>query len=418
MAEVSKLIASMGDIPLEEALKAIADSTGYTLKQVQSALDIAIELSEKEIPFYEVYNTRWITRYRSNDDVLIHLIDFLNTDASITDKLFQGLTQDALDKGFRDLKFLEDAYIRPEMKAIRRRWLKQAQDLINSVYYESSELHKNGTFDGMSVISIIFGTMPHDYPEMSGLFLARIGIIERLRTYVAAGGSLERDMIANAALHGRLDCVKYLHEKGCVVKIKALLNACRNGHLACLKYLCEECHYDISNETPLCSEAAGYGQLECLKYLRSRDPPTRWDEHAFGGAAFKGHFHVMKYLLQGDSHGSCQWDGDTLYMAVYHGNLENIKWLVENGCPADEGAASAAVRGDRLDILKYFVEHGLPWDHKIYIEAMKMDYFHIVKYAHEHGCPWNADVYHAAVIYRRPDCIQYLQEHGCPQVDG
>ena len=54
-----------------------------------------------------------------------------------------------------------------------------------------------------------------------------------------------------------------------------------------------------------CEQAAYYGHLEVLKYLRSRNPTRPWNKWVCGYAAKNGH-------------------------------LKTLKWAQENGCPWDE----------------------------------------------------------------------------------
>ncbi len=46
-------------------------------------------------------------------------------------------------------------------------------------------------------------------------------------------------------------------------------------------------------------------------------------------AATNGNLENMKWLLEN----GCTWDEKTFSEAAYNGNLENMKWLRENSCP-------------------------------------------------------------------------------------
>ena len=71
--------------------------------------------------------------------------------------------------------------------------------------------------------------------------------------------------------------------------------------------------------------AAGGGQLEILKWLRSEGCP--WDASACAGAAKCGHLEVLKWLR---SEG-CPWDSSTWFSAAE----STREWLKENGYPQD-----------------------------------------------------------------------------------
>jgi hypothetical protein len=46
----------------------------------------------------------------------------------------------------------------------------------------------------------------------------------------------------------------------------------------------------------------------------------------------------------------CAWDEDTIFWAAFHGNLEMVKYCVENGCPMDASACANAASEGHLDV--------------------------------------------------------------------
>jgi hypothetical protein len=72
---------------------------------------------------------------------------------------------------------------------------------------------------------------------------------------------------ADAAKHGRLDCLKYAKENGCPWDKWTCAFASLNGHLDCLKYARDNgCDWDEAT----CASAAENGHLHCLKYAREK----------------------------------------------------------------------------------------------------------------------------------------------------
>lgn len=73
-----------------------------------------------------------------------------------------------------------------------------------------------------------------------------------------------------AAIHGNLECLKYLHNIGCSWDHTVCINAAKNGHLDCLKYALE-------NGCPIDGQAYGaakkYNQTTCLNYLINNNCP-------------------------------------------------------------------------------------------------------------------------------------------------
>jgi hypothetical protein len=72
----------------------------------------------------------------------------------------------------------------------------------------------------------------------------------------------------------------------------------------------------VLKKNKACSEAAGNGQLEVLKYLRENGCP--WGEDACSSAAGNGHLDVLKYLREYD----CPWGEDACSSAAGNGHLE------------------------------------------------------------------------------------------------
>jgi len=127
---------------------------------------------------------------------------------------------------------------------------------------------------------------------------ARQGNLEIVKYCVANGCPIDTGACSRAALHGQLECLKYLHED-----VKApwnsftASNAATYGHLHILEYLIER-KYDRFNERA-CENAAKYGHLDCLKLLRKTAKAT-WDSAAVQYAHEKNHVECLQYLLDND----------------------------------------------------------------------------------------------------------------------
>jgi len=124
-----------------------------------------------------------------------------------------------------------------------------------------------------------------------------------------------------AAQNGHLDCLMYLHEKGCSWDRFTCIWAAANGHLDCLKYAHEK-GYPWNRFT--CAWAAKNGHLDCLMYLHEK---------------------------------GCSWDRFTCAWAAKNGHLDCLKYAHEKGCPLDRLTCNEATRNSHLDCLKYAHEN-------------------------------------------------------------
>jgi len=112
-----------------------------------------------------------------------------------------------------------------------------------------------------------------------------------------------------------------------------------------------------------CEEAALNGHLECLKYLHERGCP--WDEYTCSAAASNGHLECLKYLHEN----GCPWHEWTCEYVALGGRLEYLKYYHEHECRCDERTCWTAVSSGRLECLKYAHEHGCP-DSAHYAKAL------------------------------------------------
>ena len=83
----------------------------------------------------------------------------------------------------------------------------------------------------------------------------------------------------------------------------------------------------------------------------------------------------------------CAWDEWTMNEAAGRGNLEIIKYCVENDCPMSEEACNCAAEKGHLDVLKYLHEHGCPWDSMTLGEAHHRNHIDCLNYLIEQKCP-------------------------------
>lgn len=108
----------------------------------------------------------------------------------------------------------------------------------------------------------------------------------------------------------------------------------------------------------------------------------------------------------------------TLGIFGYNGNMEAVKYLVEN-CDADINAAFVhCAQGGHLDIVRYLVERGA--DYRIYNDSAfcmsaQDGHLDVVKYLHELGAEIHAQGEYAlafSALRGQMDVVKYLLEHG------
>jgi hypothetical protein len=128
--------------------------------------------------------------------------------------------------------------------------------------------------------------------------------------------------------------------------------AARQGCLSTLKSLHRRVR--VTFDEGLCLAAAKGGQLQVLKWLLENDCP--WDERACSGAAQFGHLGVLKWSDAND----CPWDEKTCTGAAQFGHVEVLQWARANGCPWEKRTRVCAAQGGHVEILQWARANGCP----------------------------------------------------------
>jgi hypothetical protein len=174
--------------------------------------------------------------------------------------------------------------------------------------------------------------------------------------------------------------------------------------------------------------------------------PSDWTERSFCLEVAKT--NKLELLEWAREEKKCEWDEETINVAVNQRNLEMVKYCVVNECPVNDYACACAARYGHLECLKYLHEEAkVPWDEYTagwaagkgqlhileYLVERKYDKFdahacwyaakngHLdcLKYLHETAkAPWNSGAVRDAHENNHPDCLQYLLDNDCPLPTG
>ena len=184
----------------------------------------------------------------------------------------------------------------------------------------------------------------------------------------------------------RFEVFKYLHENGCEMSGRESVTAANNCDLDALKYM-------LKNDIPL--------PTFCSSALDSSHSSRLPEE-----CSFQDRFECLKFLHKN----GCKMNIDMMASryAATSGNLDCLKYVVENGGAMDEYTALNAAQGGYLDCLKYLHEKGCPWDCYTCINAISGQFtstpgknlitpghLDCLKYAIENGC-----------LYDKKECIE------------
>jgi ankyrin repeat protein len=234
--------------------------------------------------------------------------------------------------------------------------------------------------------------------------------------------------------------------------INAFLIAIEYGHLELTKYLVVNgcnihmIHYDWRDNG--FTLASRYGRIEIMKYLKETDIDTCfvnnvYGDNAFGIALSNGQFEIMQYLIFLSS----EYDKINIMFntyvtkdmlnhayscAVRQGNIEIIKYVIENGCDVNikkwNGSNEyiyASIFG-HLEIMKYLEDCGIDThvrttnkeEYDAFDYAVREGHIDIVKYLIEKGHDINIinndgdNAYTIAACYGNYEIMMLLETNG------
>jgi hypothetical protein len=200
------------------------------------------------------------------------------------------------------------------------------------------------------------------------------------------------NLAASIAYDGKLECLQFLHSKGCPIHNACVFQSAVNGkNMKMLEWLHElDVPFDwtataaaVSIESFLilelliawgceindvsCSIAASRGNLPILELLY--DCGCKLYEKVIQNAAQYGHLHIIVWAYERD----CKFDADCCQSAVLWDYLYVLKWLREKGCPWDERVCLIAIECGHVDILYYALENKCDFTKAAYLAAMESE---------------------------------------------
>ena len=278
---------------------------------------------------------------------------------------------------------------------------------------------------------------------------ARGGHLHCLRYARENGCKWTKHVVVGAAENGHIDCWKYAHEHGLILYDFEGSEVCgrvaARGNLPGLKFAVEVCGYKLVAE--VVSEAARANHADCVRYAISKGCPiavgqeatvilciftycegTIEDQDWLRSTLMRaGKWNAKLYdqirklnYLEWMQEWSCPWDVSTTEAAVNSGSVENLRFMMDRGCPYRDNllhlAAGLGIRG--FDILKCLIEeqglymdvNGSVFDCALRFESERIAYE--LKRNQQRSMSYLRR--NAVQINREMPCVQYLLDVGCP----
>ncbi len=168
--------------------------------------------------------------------------------------------------------------------------------------------------------------------------------------------------VTNAAQSGNLGMLEELVDLGANINANSdtLENAIRSKNLDVIEYLIAS---GVNTHGITVTDAVASGNLAIVKYLESLGIYDADYTNQLDNAIFHGHLDLIEYLLENGADVHAEND-DTLLTAIGLGKLDIVKYLVEHGAniyvdgdSALKKAAQKAIHG-KPEILRYLLSVG------------------------------------------------------------
>jgi len=157
------------------------------------------------------------------------------------------------------------------------------------------------------------------------------------------------------------------------VRYKLINFAAEKDYLSLIKYAR---NIGINWNEKSCSTAAKYGNLNCLKYLIENDCPYDFEKIIFKVVKY-GHLKCLIYLYEK----GIEFPDNIFYIAIKYDKLDCLKYVLNKKCEYKENGCEVAASYGNLDILVYLHERGFILNRKTCIESAKNGFLDCLKYS-------------------------------------
>jgi hypothetical protein len=228
------------------------------------------------------------------------------------------------------------------------------------------------------------------------------------------GWSLE-----NAIIGGHTDLAEWLLEQvdGKDSCNSAIYTAMKHGEEGIYQKLVEKCKHEDQIEYRL-QGAARVGNLKLVQALYSRAGVLKSPSGVARRAIKSKNLKLVKWLC-------CKrkFCKDVFTAAVKVGDLRILEYLKEK-CEVDKYAHVEAAFAGHDHVTKWLIENGYSLSEEVFEEAVsyRKNSLYAMKYLRRWNCPWNMNAYGCAIEEGVHYKILWLAKHGCPfdreQFDG
>ena len=136
---------------------------------------------------------------------------------------------------------------------------------------------------------------------------------------------------------------------------------------------------------------AYYQRGGTIKYANGRREYTKIQETFCSRVAYTNDLALLRWVREevecAWDYRASVWDYRTSGAAAKIGNLEMLKYCVENGCEVHRGTCADAAKFGHLECLKFLRSKNVKWDRRVCERAHENNHVDVLTYAIEQKCP-------------------------------
>jgi len=176
----------------------------------------------------------------------------------------------------------------------------------------------------------------------------------------------------------------YLNESD----IKMFYECCRASRRAVIRAKIElEETFDVSELSSISTMEMAWKGYSWGERVRSSDAGVEYTMNQEFFSSQVAYTNDLKLLRWAREEKECAWDSQTSGVAAGNGNLDMLKYCVENGCKVHNGTCAEAAKYGHLDCLEYLRSKNYPWDERVCEVAHENNHIDILAYAVKNKAP-------------------------------
>jgi hypothetical protein len=175
-------------------------------------------------------------------------------------------------------------------------------------------------------------------------------------------------------------------------------------------------HLNFKYRNDILKFAARNGNLNVIKFLLNDG--CLWDWFVYYEACQNGYFDIIKWCHKKRLP---HYDNEMIFSAAAEfGDLKIIKWLYKNNFQYDENICHNAAIFNHLHVLKYFIKKGISFNAVTYNYAAENGNIKILKYlnhlsTHDLSLDWwDVKTCAASAEYGQLNTLKFLRKNNCP----